>query len=142
MDNEEAQDSVNTRVASLEEANEEVERLLREVLDAESGTSKGASASHASRASKPNPAFVRESGRDLNVPDVLGEPSQLEPPPDGVAERERPISPEEIMAAQERVERLHTGTGTLSAQRRKLEEKESGFFASVGAAVLRALHME
>ena len=130
MDNEVDQGSVNSRVASLEEANEEVERLLRQVLNAESGTG------------EIDVAPARESTRDLNVPDVLDEPSQLESPEGESAPRERPVSEEELLAAQERVERLRSGTGALSQQRRKLEEKESGFFASVGAAVLRALHME
>lgn len=136
MNNDEEHGSVNSRVASLEEANEQVERLLRQVLESESGAAPSALEGQGATSDTGEP----RSGRDMLVPDVLDDPSA--PKQSSKAEPERPVSEEEVQAAKERVERLRSGTGTLSAQLRKIEEKESGFFASVGAAVLRALHVE
>lgn len=113
--------SVNERVASLEQANEEVERLLMRVLDAERREQQDrtdAATMHASG---------KEPYRDLAIPDVPVMPAQT----DGA-----------VLDSQQHIERLRVSMGGTHARRRTEEQKESGFFATVGAAVLRALHME
>lgn len=113
--------SVNERVASLEQANEEVERLLQQVLDAERKEREDVVAA----ASVPDGAH--EPYRELAVPDVRNMPDDT----DGI-----------VVSAQEHVERLHVSTGRTNVRRRDQESKETGFFAKVGAAVMRALRME